>query len=65
MIEGGKTKVASNDAPFRAVQKTAKEIGVSQGTFERAKKIIKTAQGRLKTVRLGHYDTGQRAAGNL
>lgn len=60
MIGGGKNKVASNDAPFRAVQETANEIGVSRGTFERAKKIINKAPEEIKEkLRSGNTTIGK------
>jgi len=48
MVKGGKTKVPSNEEPFHSDKKTAEEIGVSRGTFERAKKVIKKAPEEIK-----------------
>ncbi|KER05581.1 hypothetical protein AAA799E16_01753 [Marine Group I thaumarchaeote SCGC AAA799-E16] len=48
MVEGGKTKVSSNEQPFHSRKETAKEIGVSSTTFERAKKVIELASPKLK-----------------
>ena len=48
MVKGGKTKIPSNEEPFHSDKKTAEEIGVSRGTFERAKKVIKKAPEEIK-----------------
>ncbi len=48
MVKGGKTKAPSNEEPFHSDKKTAEEIGVSRGTFERAKKVIKKAPEEVK-----------------
>ena len=48
MVKGGKTKVPSNEEPFHSDKETAEEIGVSRGTFERAKKVIKKAPEEIK-----------------
>jgi len=54
MSEGGKVKVSSNEQPFHARKETVKQIGVSETTFERAKKIIEKAPEELKEkVRTG------------
>lgn len=48
MSEGGKTKVSSNEQPFHTRKETAKQIGVSESTFERAKKVIQIAPEQVK-----------------
>ena len=48
MVEGGKSKVSANEKPYHSGKKTADEIGVSRGTFERAKKIIQRAPEDIK-----------------
>jgi ParB-like chromosome segregation protein Spo0J len=48
MVQGGKSKVSSNEPPFIASVETAKEIGIAPSTFKRAKKIINTASEDTK-----------------
>ncbi len=40
--------IAANEAKGKAVEKAAKQIGMSRGTFERAKKIIEDAPEEVK-----------------
>lgn len=48
------SSIASNEAIGRSTKKTAEEIGISRGTFERAKKIIESNDEKLKeSVRSG------------